>query len=102
MAEYHLSPDQLIATDFRVLQSSRPGFHPHGKSDWIAAIRRIHQTDGNVSPKYLQARYRHLYNQARWLFGDFAKGLVVRNNSAEIMLRASNRLDLSEHSTLFV
>jgi len=75
MDDYHLSPDQLIAKDFRTLRSSRPGFQPYGKSDWIAAIRRIYRTDGNVSPKYLQAKHRHIYNQARWIFGDFNKAL---------------------------
>ncbi len=90
MAEYRLSPDQLIAKDFRVLQSSRPGFHPHGKSDWITTIRKIYQTDGNISPKYLQANHRHIYNQARWLFGDFDKGLqAARLNPAKIRVRDS-------------
>jgi hypothetical protein len=65
MAEYRLSPDQLIAKDFRMLRSSRPGFQPYGKSDWLAAIRAIYQKDGNVSPKFLQTNHRHIYNQAR-------------------------------------
>ena len=30
MEEYHLTPDELIAKDFRVLQSSLPGYYPHG------------------------------------------------------------------------
>jgi len=38
MEEYHLSPDALIAKAFRMIQSSRRGYYPHGKSDWIAAI----------------------------------------------------------------
>jgi hypothetical protein len=77
MAEYHLSPDKLIAKDFRVLRSSRPGFYPYGKSDWIAAIREIYRIDGNVSPKYLQAKHRHIYNQGRWFFGDFDRALCA-------------------------
>jgi hypothetical protein len=38
MDEYRLSPDQLCAKDFRRLISSRPGYYPHGKRDWIAAM----------------------------------------------------------------
>ena len=30
MEEYDLSPDKLIAKDFRVIRSSLPGFYPHG------------------------------------------------------------------------
>jgi hypothetical protein len=38
---FHLSPDELIAKDFRVIRSSRPAFQPNGKRDWIAAIKKI-------------------------------------------------------------
>ena len=38
MAEHALSPDELIAKDFRVLRSSRPGFKPYGQTEWIGAI----------------------------------------------------------------
>ena len=63
MAEYRLSPDQLIAKDFRTLRSSRPGFQPYGKSDWIAAIRsnlsngrqRLTEISPNKSPAHLQS-----------------------------------------------
>jgi len=75
MAEYRLSPDQLIAKAFRLFRSSRPGFSPHGKSDWIAAIRQIDRTNNNGSPKYLQTKHNHIYTQARWIFGDFDKAL---------------------------
>src|SRR5262249_46303124 len=37
MEEYHLTPNELIAKDFRMIRSSRRGFYPHGKSAWIAA-----------------------------------------------------------------
>jgi len=90
MDEYHLRSDQLIARDFRMLRSSRPGFYPHGKSDWIAAIRKIYRTDGNVSPKYLQAKHRHIYNQARWIFGDFDKALRIAGfDPAKVRARVS-------------
>ena len=41
MEEYHLTPDELIAKDFRMIRSSRRGFYPHGKSDWIAAVKKL-------------------------------------------------------------
>jgi hypothetical protein len=41
MDEYRLSPDELIAKEFRKRQSSRRGYHPHD----------------------LQDNYPHLYNQ---------------------------------------
>jgi hypothetical protein len=31
MEEYHLTPDELIAKDFRLIQSSHPGYHPYTK-----------------------------------------------------------------------
>jgi hypothetical protein len=43
MEEYHLTPDELIAKDFRMIRSSRRGFYPHGKSDWIAAVKKLHK-----------------------------------------------------------
>jgi hypothetical protein len=43
MEEYHLTPDELIAKDFRMIRSSRRGFYPHGKSDWIDAGKRLHK-----------------------------------------------------------
>jgi hypothetical protein len=36
MDEYHLTPDELVANDFRILQSSLPGYYPHGKHNWIS------------------------------------------------------------------
>jgi hypothetical protein len=35
MEEYHLTPDEMIAKDFRMIQSSPRGYYPHGKSEWI-------------------------------------------------------------------
>jgi hypothetical protein len=48
MEEYGLSPDELIAKDFRIIQSSRRAYQPHGKKEWIAAIRKVCKRDGNV------------------------------------------------------
>jgi hypothetical protein len=75
MDEYRLSPDELIAKEFRKRQSSRRGYHPHGKSDWIAAIKKIYKRDGQIFAGYLQDKYSHLYNQGTWLFGDWDNAL---------------------------
>jgi hypothetical protein len=40
MEDYILSPDEMIVKDFRIIQSSRRGYYPYGKSEWIAAGRR--------------------------------------------------------------
>ena len=48
MEEYRLTPDQLCAKDFRRLHSSRQDYYPHGKRDWIAAIKMIHKQHGQV------------------------------------------------------
>jgi hypothetical protein len=39
MEEYGLSPDELIAKDFRIIQSSRRGYQPYGRSDWFTWTR---------------------------------------------------------------
>jgi hypothetical protein len=75
MDEYGLTPDELIAKDFRVIQSSRRGFVPHGKRDWIAAIKRVHKRDGNITAKHLQQKYPYLYHQGVWIFGDWDTAL---------------------------
>ena len=75
MAEYRLSPDQLIAKDFRRIQSSRRGYYPFGKSDWVSAIRTIYKKTGNVFAGYLQKEYRHIYLQGVWIYGNWDKAL---------------------------
>jgi hypothetical protein len=75
MAEYHLTPDQLTAKGFRIIQSSRPGYYPHGKNDWIHAVNKVYKRDGKIFARYLQDNYKHLYEQGRWIFGDWDKAL---------------------------
>jgi hypothetical protein len=75
MEEFDLSPDELTAKDFRIIQSSRRGYYPNGKSEWIAAIRKLYEKDGNVFAGYLQDKYAHLYEQGVWIFGDWDKAL---------------------------
>jgi hypothetical protein len=50
MEEYELSPDQLIAKAFRILQSSRRGFKHNGKGEGIASIKSIYKKKG-VAPR---------------------------------------------------
>ena len=69
MKECRLTPDELIAKDFRMIRSSRRGYFPHAKSDWIAAIKMVYKRDGNITAKYLREKYPHLWNQGVWIFG---------------------------------
>jgi hypothetical protein len=75
MEEYHLTPDELIAKDFRMIRSSRPGYYPNGKKEWIAAIKKVYKKNGNVFAGHLQAEYPPLYEQGTWIFGDWDKAL---------------------------
>src|SRR6266498_655687 len=75
MEEYGLSLDELIAKDFRKIQSSRRGYQPYGKSDWIRAIKKVYKRDGKIFAKYLQQKHPYLYHQGTWLFGDWDKAL---------------------------
>jgi hypothetical protein len=45
MAEYGLGPDELVATAFRVMNSSREGYRPLGRREWIAAFKKVCETD---------------------------------------------------------
>ena len=75
MDQYRLSADELCAKDFRRLVSSRPDYYPHGKRDWIAAIKKIYKRDGQVFAGHIQKNYPHVYHQGVWLFGDWDRGL---------------------------
>jgi hypothetical protein len=63
MDEYGLSPDGLIAKDFRVIQSSRRDYFPHGRKDWITAIKAAYKRDRNLTTKGLQLTCPALYHQ---------------------------------------
>jgi hypothetical protein len=45
MREYGLTPDELIATDSRVLHSSRRDFVPHSRREWIAAVKQLYNRE---------------------------------------------------------
>ena len=85
MEEYGLSPDELIAKDFRRIRSSRRGFYPYGKKDWIVAIRKVYKHEGNIFAGHLQANYAYLYNQGVWIFGDWEQALRAAGFDPEKM-----------------
>jgi hypothetical protein len=72
MEEYDLSPDELIAKAFRLIQSSNPRYQPYTKKGWIAAMQKVYENNGNVFAKYLPPQ---LYSQGVWIFGDSNKAL---------------------------
>jgi hypothetical protein len=85
MGEYGLSPDELIAKDFRRIRSSRRGFYPYGKKDWIVAIKKVYKHDGNIFAGHLQAKHAYLYNQGVWIFGDWDTALRAAGFDPEQM-----------------
>jgi hypothetical protein len=85
MEEFGLSPDQLIASDFRRIQSSRPGYTPLVKHGWVAAIRKAFARDGNVHAGRLQRRHLNLYHQGTWLFGTWDNALRAAGFTADKM-----------------
>jgi len=52
-----------------MMQSSRRGYHPYGKSDWIEAIKKIFKQGGSVFVRDLQDKHAYLYNQGVWKAG---------------------------------
>jgi hypothetical protein len=85
MEEYGLTPDELIAKAFRVIQSSRLGYYPHGKSDWIAAVKKLHKQGESVFAGDLQDKHPYLYDQGVWIFGDWDKALQAAGFDPEKM-----------------
>jgi len=74
MGEYHLSPDELCATDFRRLVSSRPDYYPHDKRNWIAAIKKIYKRDGQVFAGHVQ---KNIHTFTIKAFGFLVIGITV-------------------------
>ena len=50
MEEYHLTPGELIPKDLRRIQSSRCGYYPNGKSEWIAAVKNVYEKTARSLP----------------------------------------------------
>jgi hypothetical protein len=75
MEEYHLTPDELIAKDFRVIQSSRPGYYPNDKRNWITTVKKLHKQGESVFAGDLQDKNPFLYDQGVWIFGDWDNAL---------------------------
>ena len=89
MEEYHLTPDELIAKDFSRIQSSRRGYYPNGKSEWIGAMKNVYKKDGKVFAGHLQDKYKHSYEQVIWIFGDWDKALHAAGLNPEKMRKRS-------------
>ena len=85
MQEYNLSPDELIAKDFRMIQSSHPRYQPYTKKGWIAAIQKVYENDGTALAKHLQHNYPPLYSQGVWIFGDWDNALGAAGFDPEKM-----------------
>jgi hypothetical protein len=86
MEEYGLSPDNLIAKDFRRIQSSRRDFQPYSKREWLAAMkaarRRIPSafTIGNA-----ERRFPQLYRNGLWFFGNWNDALRAAGLDPELL-----------------
>src|SRR5437016_5772943 len=89
MEEYHLTPDELIAKAFRRIQSSRRGYYPNGKYEWIDAVKNVYKKDAKVFAGHLQDNYAHLYEQGIWIFGDWDKALLAAGFDPETMRKLS-------------
>ena len=89
MEEYDLSPDQLIAKAFRIIQSRDPGFKANSKAEWVAEIKKIYKRKGLTGLRCLQKNHFHLYLQAKWLFGGMDEGFrFIGLDPEEIRLRS--------------
>ena len=60
-----------------MIRSSRRGFYPHGKSDWIDAIKKLRERGESVFAGDLQDKHPYLYNQGVWIFGDWDRALLA-------------------------
>jgi len=89
MEEYHLTPGELIPKDLRRIKSSRCGYYTNGKSEWIAAVKKVYKRDGKVFAGHLQDKYPHLYEQGIWIFGDWDKALHAVGFDPEKMRKRS-------------
>src|ERR1044071_2707678 len=74
MENYKLSPDQLIAKAFRILQSRDPDFRANSTAEWVTEIKKIYKMKGIAGLRRLQKNHFHLYLQAKWLFGGMDEG----------------------------
>jgi len=78
MDEYELSPDELIAKAFRVIQSGRAAYEPYGKRQWTTAIKNFYRQKGSVWATDLQqSQLHHLYSQGVWIFGDWYSAVTA-------------------------
>src|SRR5437879_12921544 len=59
-------------------------FKPYGKTEWIAAIKKIYKNTKDSSPGLLQKTHPYLYDQGVWIFGDADDGLRAAGFDPEI------------------
>ena len=50
MEEYHLTADELIAKDFRRIQSSHPRYYPYTKKGLIVAMQKVYEKTERCLP----------------------------------------------------
>src|ERR671922_2148135 len=96
MREYRLGPDELIAKDFRLLQSSRPRFKPYGKKEWIVAVQKIYNKNSG-SRGFLQKSHPYLYNQGVWIFA--MQTVVCERPDSILRVRGSEASGRTRDST---
>ena len=60
-----------------MIRSSRRGFFPHGKSNWIDAVKKLHTQGESVFAGDLQDKHPYLYNQGVWIFGEWDRALLA-------------------------
>ena len=71
MAEYGLSPDQLVANDFRVIHSSRRDYRPYDRKAWVGRIKKLAKDGVSIRPHDLQKQHASIYYLGVWLYGDW-------------------------------
>ena len=68
-----------------MIRSSRPGFYPHGKIDWVDAIKKLYKQGESVFAGDLQDKHPYLYDQGVCIFGDWEKALQAAGFDPEKM-----------------
>jgi hypothetical protein len=89
MEEYGLSPDELIAKDFRRVQSSRGDFRPYSKRELIEAIKTAYKRNPRFLSGNVRKTHRQLYHQSLWLFGSWDDALRAAGLDPELRRRKS-------------
>jgi hypothetical protein len=89
MQEYDLSPDELIAKAFRMIQSSHPRYQPYTKKGWIAAIQKVYETTERCLPNICSTIIRRYIAKA---FGFLVTGTMRCGQLSLILTRCVCRV----------